>query len=175
MSPFVSIVRFVLPAALALAAGCAGYSWRPSVPSEARSVAVPTFANESAVTELGAVVTRQVLREFQREGTYRLAAVGDGALEVQGRVKSGHSHVVAYERSTGLRNREHRFTVVAEVSFIDKKSGKVLVNDRTYRASTTFLAANDVMSGERDASGRIGEELARQIVDDALALKWETE
>lgn len=165
-----AILRIVVPL-LVLAAGCRAYTWTSSVPSDLRKVAVPTFRNESDVTELGNVVTRQVLREFQREGTYRIASVGDCAIEIQGVIKDAGQHAIAYERKTGLRSREHRLQVVAEVSFINKRTGQVLVNDRRYRAQTTFLANDDVLTAQRDASGRIAEELARQIVDDALTIK----
>ena len=165
-----AILKMAVPL-LALMAGCRAYTWTSSVPAELRRVAVPTFRNESDVTELGSVVTRQVLREFQREGTFAIASTGDCAIEVQGVLKEAGQHVVAYERKTGLRNREHRLSVVAEVSFINKRTGEVLVNDRRYRAQTTFLADDDILTGQRDASGRIAEELARQIVDDALTIK----
>lgn len=164
------MMKIVVPLAALAVAGCSGYSWKPSVPAAMRTVAVPTFANESDVTELGSVVTRQILREFQQEGTYRIVPPGRSAVEVQGRIRSGESKVIAYERNTGARNREHGFDVVAEVSFVDKTSGRILVDNRVYRAHTTFLAGNDVLTGRRDASGRIAEELARQIVDDALGL-----
>lgn len=161
----------VVLAALALS-GCASYTWRSSVPAEMRTVSVPTFLNESEVTELGSVVTRQVLREFQREGTMRIAPQGRSAIEVQGVVKTSGSSLVAYERKTGTRNREHVLKVTALVSFIDKKAGKVVVNDRKYSASASFVAYDDILTAERDASGRIAEELARQIVDDVLSQNW---
>ncbi|MGN0854850.1 MAG: LPS assembly lipoprotein LptE [Kiritimatiellia bacterium] len=165
-----SILKVVAPL-LALAAGCRAYTWTPTVPQELRQVAVPTFHNESDVTELGNVVTRQVLREFQREGTYRIATAADCAIEIQGVLKNADQHVIAYARKTGMRNREYRLSVVAEVSFINKKTGQVLVDNRRYHAQTTFLANDDILTARRDASGRIAEELARQIVDDALTLK----
>ncbi len=165
-----AVLRLAVPL-LALAAGCRAYVWTSSVPEDLRKVAVPTFRNESDVTEHGSVVARQVLREFQREGTYRIASREDCAIEVQGVVKDAGQHTIAYERKTGLRNREHRLSVVAEVSFINRKTGQVLVNDRRYRAQTTFLANDDVLTAQRDASGRIAEDLARQIVDDALAIR----
>lgn len=165
-----SILKIVVPM-LVLVAGCRAYTWTSTVPAELRRVAVPTFRNESDVTELGNVVTRQVLREFQREGTYKIASTDDCAIEIQGVLKDAHQHAIAYERKTGLRNREHRLQVSAEVSFINKKTGQVLVNNRRYRAQTTFFANDDILTAERDASGRIAEDLARQIVDDALAIK----
>ena len=78
-------------AALALATALAGcgtsYAWRPTVPERMRTVCVPTFANETDVSEMGAVAARQVLREIQREGTFRVATADDAAIEVQGVVK----------------------------------------------------------------------------------------
>lgn len=164
-------IRFVAALAALALAGCA-YSWKSAVPQDARTVAVPVFRNSSDISELGSVVTREVLREFQREGTYSLARVEDAALEIQGEIKSAGSSSVAYERRTGARNRERRLVAKAVVSFVDRKSGRVLANNRAYKVETTFLANDDVVTGERDASGRIGEELARRIVDDALGLKW---
>ena len=172
MSVMRNITGLAAALAVLLLAGCSHYTWRSQVPADMRTVSVPTFLNESDVTELGSVVTRQVLREFQREGTLRIAPHGSAAIEVQGVVKSGSSKLVAYERKTGTRNREHVLKVHAVVSFIDKKAGKVVVNDRKYSASTSFVAYDDILPAERDASGRIAEDLARQIVDDVLAQKW---
>ncbi len=159
----------VLVAALA---GCQSYSWRSSVPEGMRTVAVPVFRNGSDVTGLGTAVTTQVRREFQREGTFRLATLEDCAIEVRGEVKNAGSTTVAYERRTGARTREHRFTATAIVSVVDRKAGKTLIDRRKYTAATTFLANDDVLTGERDASGRLAEDLARQVVDDVLMLKW---
>ncbi len=167
-----SILALTFGAMLAFVmAGC-GYTWRPSAPSDARTVAVPVFRSNADVTGLGSVVTRQVLREFQREGTFRIARLDDAALEVQGVITETSSPTVAYERRTGARTREHRFAATAKVSFIDKRTGRVLVDGRKYHAATTFLANDDILTGERDASGRLAEDLARQIVDDAVSLKW---
>ena len=156
----------------ALVSGCANYSWRPAVPEDMRTVDVPTFRNESTVTELGSAVTTQILREFQREGTFKIRSAGDAALEVQGIVKNSDSRSVAYARKAGERNREHRLHATAIVSFIDKKTGRVLVDNRKYTATVSFLASDDILTGERDAANRLAEDFARQIVDDALALKF---
>lgn len=162
-----------LIAAAALISGCAAYTWKPQVPQDMRTVAVPTFRNESSVTGLAAEITRQTLREFQREGTFAIRNAGDAALEVQGIVRDSSSHAVAYGRKSGERQREYRLKATALVSFIDKKSGKVLADNREYRADVTFLAGDDIMTGERDAAGRLAEEFARDIVDDALKILGE--
>lgn len=158
----------------AFLAGCSAYRWTSGVPEDMRSVFVATFRNDSEVTELGGVVTRQILREFQKEGTFKVSTPDDCALEIQGIISNnGLSRVVSSVRDYSNRRKERRFTAVALVSFIDKKSGKVLVNDRKYVGRTTFYGDRDVLTLQRDASGRLAEDIARQVVDDALSLKWE--
>ena len=153
--------------------GCGtDYCWRSSVPEAVRTVSVPTFRNESNVMELGAVATRQVLREFQREGTFKIRATGDAALEVQGVVRSAHSGISAYDRRAG--SRVSAFTLEADVavSVVDKRNGKVLIDNRVYRPQVGYTAGQDQTTAQRNASGRLAEELARQVVDDILNLKW---
>ena len=164
------IFLFALSAVLC---GCGtSYSWRSSVPEGVRTVSVPTFRNESALAELGAVASRQILREFQREGTFAIRRAGDAALEVQGTVKSALANVGAYDRRTGMRLVGYDLSAEAEVSVIDKRAHKVLVDNRRYLARTTFVGDQDRTTAMRDAAGRLMDDLARQVVDDVLNLKW---
>ena len=165
-------LRFIL-VALCATCGCGtGYSWRSGVPEGMRTVSVPTFRNESEVNELGAVATRQILREFQREGTFKIRTPGDAALEIQGAIKSASFGTIAYDRKIYGRLSASEFRAVAEVSVIDKRSRKVLVDNRTYVATTTFTSRGDRTTAMRDASGRLADDLARQVVNDLLNLKW---
>lgn len=167
--------KMIAVASLAIASGCAAYSWKPSVPADMRTVAVPTMRNESDVTELGNLATREILREFQREGTMKIAPVGEAAIEIQGVVLSADSAVNSYSRSTSTRNREYSLDGVFEISVVDKRNGKVLVEAKKYKTHTTFLSSSDLLTTKRDASGRIAEDLARQVVDDVLAYPYDIE
>ncbi|MBO5647231.1 MAG: hypothetical protein J6S30_00480 [Kiritimatiellae bacterium] len=160
--------------ALAIAlSGCANYTWKSSVPQENRAVFVGVFKNTSNVTGIGNSIARQVAREFQREGTYKLSAMDNAVLEIQGTVDTVSSSLVALNREVGMMHREYRMTGVAKVSFIDKKAGRVLVDNRVYKAYTTFLNSGDMITSKKDASERLAEDFAKQIVDDALTLNWE--
>jgi len=168
-----SIPTAVLTASLLALVGCASsYSWSPRVPQEMRTVSVPTFRNESKITELGPVMARQVLREFQREGTFRVGTVGDTALEVQGCVKDTGTGKTLYDRHSGLRVCGGEMTADVEISVIDKRSGRVLVDNRLYTARASYTSGSDVDTAFRDASGRLADDLSRQVVDDVLNLKW---
>ena len=158
--------------ATALLCGCSAYSWRGPVPEDMRTVAVPVFRNEGDATGLGNALARATLREVQREGTFAIATVDEAAVEVRGTVDNTPSTTIAYERRTGARNREHRFAATATVSFIDKRRSTVVVDSRKYRAETTFVANDDVLSGERAAMGRLADDIARQIVDDLVSLDF---
>ena len=154
--------------------GCGtDYCWRSSVPKDVRTVSVPTFRNETDVMELGIVASRQILREFQREGTFRICATGDAALEVQGVVKSANSTVDAYDRRGGQRYGTYVFRANVDVSVIDKRTGKVLVDNRRFEATASYTSGLDYTTSQRDASGRLAEDLARQVVDCVLGIKWE--
>ena len=165
-------------AALAAAAlaGCgANYRWRPSAPADMRTVAVPTFRNESDLQEIGAVASRQILREFQREGTFKIRPTDDAALEVQGAVVSVYAGEAAYDRRSGLRISGYAATGVFKVTVVDRRRSAILIDNRTYRAEATYAGGQDATTSLRNAAGRLCEDLARQVVDDVLNLKWEKE
>ena len=159
-------------AAMTMLSGCAGYSWGTSVPEEYRKVAVPVFENLTTGSELGPIVTQYTLREFQREGSYRIVRPEDAVIEVQGIIRDASRIGVAYDRGRGMRAQEYRYVVVADVSFIDKKNGKVLLERKGIKGATTFLTQDDLLTGQKNAAFRIADDIARQIVNDAVSLPF---
>jgi len=162
----------VLTAFSVVLAGCASYRWTSRVPEELRTVAVPVFENRSNVSELGPTVSQYVLREFQREGTFAIRRSGNSSLEVQGAIVSANTGAARFDRSYGMRGSEYRYTVVAEVALVNKDTGKILFEKRRYTAETTFLGAQDKLTGKHNAAERIAAELSRQIVDDVLSFPY---
>lgn len=156
-------------AALALFAGCLGYSWTSSVPKSMRTVSVPAFENRTTYAEFGATATKQVLREFEREGTFKIRRTGDSSLELQGVVSRVTLNGIDYDRGYDRRASEYRMRVTVECSLIDKVANKVLFDNRKFVGETTFLSQRDVLTGQRNASDRVAVDLARQIVDAVLA------
>lgn len=153
-------------------AGCAGYRWTSDVPENLRTVAVPVFENKTAHAELGPITTQYILREFQREGTFGIRRTGDSALEVQGVIVDVKRSAAGVNRNYGSRANEYRYVVGADVTLIDKTTGKILFSNRRYEAETTFLTFDDLLTAQRNASFRLANEFARQIVDDVLAFPY---
>ncbi len=167
-----ALVTFVL-GGVALLSGCAGYTWGTSVPEEFRTVSVPVFENLTEVSELGPIVTQYTLREFQREGSFRVARPADAAVEVQGTLRVMDREGVSYDRGRGMRATEYRYVIVADVSFVDKRNGKVLLEKRGIVGETTFLTHNDLLTGQKNAAARIAQDIARQIVNEATAIPFD--
>jgi len=161
---------------VAVCAGLAGcktsYSWTSSVPEDMRTVAVPNFRNESNVTELGSVTAGQILRELQREGTFKIRRTGDAAIEIQGTIKSMGPGSVRTNRRTYSRATAGTMAMTATISVIDKRNGRVLVDNKSYKAEAPYSADQDYQTAARDASRRVADDLARQVVDDLLAYRW---
>jgi hypothetical protein len=163
----------VMVAAIALSGCKTSYTWTSDVPARLRTVCVPNFRNESDVTELGTLAALQTLREFQREGTFKLAGHDDAAVEVQGVVKRAYSSFTGADRKTQNRLSDFSYTMIAEVSVVDRVNGRVIVDNKTYFATTSYMAGqDDNLTAQRDASGRLADDLARQIVDDVLSVQW---
>ena len=155
---------------IALLSGCAGYTWGTSVPEEYRTVAVPVFENLTEVSEMGPTITQYTLREFQREGSFKVVRPDDAAIEVQGVIRKMTRLGIAYDRARGMRASEYRYEILADVTFVDKRKGKVLLDRKGLEGETTFLTQNDLLTGQKNAAARIAQDLARQIVNEALAL-----
>lgn len=154
------------------AGGCASYRWTSRVPEEIRTVAVPVFMNRTTAAELGPIATEYVLREFQREGTFKIRRSGDSTIEVQGEITKATRHHAAYDRSFGRRASEYRYVVTAEISLINRDTGRTLLEKRAYTAETTFQVQGDLLTGQRNAAARIAQDLARQIVDDVVSYPY---
>jgi hypothetical protein len=156
-------------AALFLSAGCSTYRLGSSVPEELRTISVPVFENASGFPEIDAVVTQYVLREFQREGTFKIKGVNDSSLKLLGKLVSSDTQPINFDRNSALSASEYRYSLVAEITLVERGTGKLLIDGMQVKANTTFLTHGDMLTGLQDASPRIAKELSRAIVDAVLA------
>lgn len=167
-----AMFRILAAAGLAAAAGCANYQWKSRVPEELRTVAVPVFHNLTKATELGPLTTQHVLREFQREGTFSIRRSGESSIEVQGTIEAANTMTGTYDRNLGASTSEYRYVAIAKVAIVNKESGKVLRDNVTYKAETSFLVQGDLLTARRNAAERLASDLARQIVDDVVSYPY---
>ena len=149
--------------------GCASYRVTSDVPEELRTIAVPLFENETGYPEVSAIVTQHTLREFQREGTMTLKPLEHASLKLLGTVRHGETRPVRFDRSYGSRASEYRYTLIAEITLVERATGRLLLDAVEVQGTTTFLTYDDMLTGMQNAYPRIAQELARAIADTVLA------
>lgn len=160
---------FTLIATLIATSGCSSYKVGSLVPEELRSIAVPVFENESGFPEIDSIVTQYVLREFQREGTMRISAKENASLMLRGTLIESTPEALNYNRNYIARASEYRYKLTAEITLIERATGKLLIDNLPVTAQTTFLTQGDMLTGLQNAYPRIAKELSRAIVDAILA------
>lgn len=152
-----------------LAAGCATYHFGSKVPDELRTIAVPVFENASGYPEIDAVVTEYVLREVQREGTFKIKRIDSASLKLLGKLVRSDISAISFDRNYSSRASEYRYALTAEITLVERGTGKLLIDAMPIRADTTFLTSGDMLTGMQDAYPRIAKELSRKIVDAVIA------
>jgi hypothetical protein len=164
-------LTLALTTALLFAAGCSTYRFGSSVPEELRTIAVPVFENASGFPEIDATVTQYVLRELQREGTFKISSMDSASLKLLGKLVKSELLPINFDRNYSSRSSEYRYAIVAEITLVERGTGKLLISALPVKANTTFLTHGDMLTGLQDAYPRIAKELSRAIVDAVLA-QW---
>lgn len=154
--------------------GCQAYSWRTRVPAEYRAVAVPTFRNETTVPTVGSMLTRQVRRELQREGSFRLEE-SEASVEVQGTVTAVNNRGESSRRTYYSRLITGSVLLTAKISVVDRVRGKVVIDNRNYQVESPYADSTDMVAARDLAIERAADDLARMIVDDLTLFNWKEE
>jgi hypothetical protein len=149
-----------------LLSGCAGYHLGPATPAYLRqihSIAVPTFHNNTLVPRIEALVTTTVIKQFQQDGTFRIAnednadAILKGEIIILGRspARSLRGNVLATtEFNLSLRVRYTLFG----------RDGRTMAGPSEVAGWTSFFVGEDVNTDERQALPLAAEQLAVHLV-----------
>ncbi len=150
-------------------AGCAGYSLGPSngLAAGEKSIQVRPFMNQTLQPRLTDVVTQQVRKQVQRDGTFKLATQDDGDLVIAGALTKYDRHELSFSPRDILTVQDYRVQLTAQVTVTDRSTGKVIM-DRSITGTTLVRVGADLVSAERQAMPILAADLARNLVD-ALA------
>jgi hypothetical protein len=157
-------------AMVAVAAGCTSYRLGSSLPEGIESLYVPSLVNETAEPQLDAEVTRAVVREFQRDGTLRLASATEADARLEGTLVSFKLEPLRYERDEGRTAREYRLRIGANIRLIRADTDEVVVK-RYVEGDATFDFFGDLASSKIQALPAASRDLAHDIVE-AVVETW---
>jgi hypothetical protein len=148
-----------------LVGGCAGYHLGPATPahlSHIKTIAVPTFANTTLVPRIEALVTGTVIKQFQQDGTFRIAGEDQADAVLKGEITGVGRSPTRSVRGNVLSTTEFNLHLRVRYSLVGR-DGKVL-SPGGASGSTSFFVGSDVATDERQALPLAAEEMATQLV-----------
>ena len=148
-----------------LVGGCAGYHLGPATPahlSHIKTIAVPTFANTTLVPRIEVLVTGTVIKQFQQDGTFRIAGEDQADAVLKGEIIGVGRTPARSVRGNVLSTTEFNLHLRVRYSLVGR-DGKVL-SPGGASGSTSFFVGSDVATDERQALPLAAEEMATQLV-----------
>jgi hypothetical protein len=149
-----------------LLSGCAGYHLGPATPSYLRqihSIAVPTFRNATLVPRIEVLVTGTVIKQFQQDGTFRIANENNADATLKGEIVAVGRSPARSVRGNVLATTEFNLAVRVRYTLVGR-DGKTLAGPSDAAGSTSFFVGADVSTDERQALPLAAEELAGRLV-----------
>jgi hypothetical protein len=147
--------------------GCAGYSLGPIQPYYLRnvhSIAVPTFGNKTFVPRIAVLVTDSVIKQFQQDGTYRIAGDDQADAILQGEITRITRYPARSLRGNVLATTEFNLAMRVRYSLVARGSNKALTSPVEVIGTTSFFVGADIASDEEQALPLAAEALAIRLV-----------
>ena len=142
---------FIFSIGAFLLAGCAGYHVGPIQPKSmagVKTLAVPSFKNETLQPRLEVMAANIVIRQLQEDGTYQIASSDKADAVLEGTLKTITRSPIRSQRENVLTTTEFKVKVLIKYKVI--KNGEIL-ETRNVEGVTSFYTGNDTNEGERQA------------------------
>ncbi len=128
-----------------LLSSCAGYQFgdaKPSVYGSVQTIYVPPFTNQTLEPRLSSLVTNAVIKEIQRDGTYRIGSKGNCDAILVGSIHSFTKSQLRATRTDTLRSRELNLRLRLDFKLVDPAT----------MSPITESSASSITEAERDAA-----------------------
>ena len=149
------LLRSGMFAAIALLlGGCAGYHLGPVQPKlmkGIKTIAVPSFRNETLIPRMEVLAADSVIKQIQQDGTYKIASSANADAVIEGVVLEVRRHGARSVISDVLTQREYLLTVVLRYTVTKRSTGEEIDIGRAIGSTSFFVSGSDVNQDERQA------------------------
>lgn len=155
--------KFALLSCIVFFASCT-YSFRGRVAGDVKSIAIPTFENESAEFGIAETITEELIRGFQRDGTLKVTSRDQADAVLLGRVIRVEDQ--PYTARADQTVDEYRLSVTCEIELVNNKTNESAWK-QTYPAWAIYPYTGSLDVREqalREAVGKLREDLLNRIV-----------
>lgn len=154
-----------LTAIALLVGGCAGYQLgeiKPSTLAHLDSVAVPTFKNQTLEPRSQVLVTNEVIKQLQRDGSYKIGNVATADAILHGTITQIDRRQLRSSRTDVLRTSE--IEIILQIDFVleDAETGAELEHGSVTGRTSIYLDPNFQLS-ERQALQLAAEKAAQRL------------
>ena len=162
---------FLAAAAALLLPGCAGYhvgSDKPGRMENVKTIAVPTFRNLTLEPRSSVLVTNNVVRQFQLDGTYQIKDVQDADAVLRGTIRDFTRRQLRSARNNNLRTRELELLLTVDFVVEEPVTGNLLSKGTVTGSTSVFLDPNFQLSERQaidDASRKMSEDLVSRLAE----------
>lgn len=148
---------------------CGCYSFRGQVAGDIRTLAIPTFSNESSEFGLSETVTDELIRGFQRDGTLRVAPEGQADAILVGTlidVRDEPYTARSGTATTDITVDEYRFSMVCRMELVQRSTGETKWS-QNFQAWSIYPYGGDLSNRDTavtEATAKLVEDLLNKIV-----------
>jgi len=135
-----------------LLAGC-GYQVgeiRPTPMRHVKTLAVPTFKNNTLIPRIEVLVADTVIKQIQQDGTYQILGEGQADAILEGTITRIQRSPIRSVLSNVLATSEYRLTIEVAYNVHDRVTGLKLFEGRV-TGITDFFTSPDLVTDERQA------------------------
>ena len=155
-------------ALLVLLTGCAGYHIGASVPKRMESIktiAVPTFHNDTLVPNLESLAASTVVKEFQEDGTFKVCSSDSADAVLEGSIIKIRRRGARSVRSDIEKQQEYYLDLTFSYTITRRSTGEKLDSGNLMGETSFFVSGNDVNQDERQAIPLAIETASKRLVN----------
>jgi len=152
---------------LFLCTGCAGYHMGARVPKKMdgiKTIAVPTFRNETLVPRVESLAASTLVKQFQEDGTFGVCSSEDADAIIVGKIEKFNRLGARSVRSDVVKQQEYYLTVNIFYTVTRRSTGEMIDSGVVIGTTRFFVSGNDVNQDERQAIPLAIESAAAHIV-----------
>ncbi|PYO53790.1 MAG: hypothetical protein DMD84_04610 [Candidatus Rokuibacteriota bacterium] len=162
-------LRVLALAVALLGLGACGYSFRGTLPSHIKTVAVPIFLNRTQEPGVDSIITKAVAQAFATNGRLRVVRPADADAILEGEITNYGVAPIAYDPALNIQL--YRLVVVLNLRMRDVRRNTVLFQQANVTEQADFRVAgpvSDTIAREETALTQASGEIARSIVSLAI-------
>ncbi|ACD83630.1 LptE family protein [Candidatus Methylacidiphilum infernorum] len=149
--------------------GCSG-SYRlgsiggPSIQG-VKTIYVPTVKNKTVIPGLQSMVTNEIIRAIDNDGTLQTSRNVDADAELDVTITEFNRIILRPEILDPFTTAEYRLVLTASVTLINRKLGKATINGAHVSGSSYYFTQTNMPEAQRQDLPLVAEDLANRIVN----------